>query len=178
MTDSNHRPSVSGHRLLLLRHAKAADFAPGRGDAGRPLTEVGLDQVARVAEFLADKDFTVDRVLASSAVRTKQTAEGLSLDGPTELFDDLYNAGSETIAQAIGEVDETVGTLLVVGHAPGIPTLAHELAGEGSDPGALQRIDQSYPTATLSVLTIDGEWASLLANHHGGGRLTEVLLTR
>lgn len=175
MSNSSQQPSA-GHRLLLLRHAKAADFAPGRGDAGRPLTEVGLAQVARVADFLAGKDFAVDRVLASSAVRTRQTAEGLALGCPIELADDLYNAGSETIARAIGETDESVGTLLVVGHAPGIPTLTHELAGDGSEDRALQRIEQSYPTATLSVLTIDDAWASLLTNHHGRGRLTEVLL--
>lgn len=168
----------AGHRLLLLRHAKAADFAPGRGDAGRPLTDVGQEQVAKVAEFLAGKDFAVDHVLASSAVRTRQTAEGLGLGCRIELVDEIYNAGSETIAGCIGDVDESVSTLLVVGHAPGIPTLAHELAGDGSDDTALHRIDSSYPTATLALLTIDGAWSSLQANHHGCGALTEVLISR
>lgn len=168
---------MTSHRLLLLRHAKAADVAPGRGDAARPLTDSGHAQAAGVAKFLASKEFTVDHILASSAVRTRETAEDLGLDCELELLDAIYNAGSETIAEAIAEIGEEITTLLVVGHAPGIPTLAHELAGSGSEPGAVQQISTSYPTATVSSLSLDSPWAALADDRFGLGRLVEVLTT-
>lgn len=44
------------------------------------------------------------------------------------------------------------GSLLVVGHAPGIPALAHALADGSSDAEARALIAYRYPPATLSTL--------------------------
>ncbi|MFX4274060.1 SixA phosphatase family protein [Propionibacteriaceae bacterium Y1685] len=145
------------HTLLLLRHAKAADFAPGRSDSERPLTDRGHQQASGVGEALSGT--RVDHVLCSPAVRTQQTTEGLGLNCDIELAEGLYNAGSDTILALIAEVDESVDTLLVVGHAPGIPALAHDLAGSDSDSTAMATIERGYPPATLARIEIDGTWA-------------------
>lgn len=159
------------HRtLLLLRHAQAVDFAPGRGDMDRPLTEAGREQADRVAEILAEQGFDVDRALCSAAVRTRETAERLGLGVELELLEDLYNAGSETIERHIAESEPDQRVVLVVGHAPGIPTLAHSLADEQtSDAWAMEGIARGYPPATLAVLEVSGDWAA-----PSGVRLVEV----
>lgn len=140
--------------LLLLRHAQAANFAPGKGDHARPLTPRGHEQAARVGTLLASTP--IDQVLCSTSTRTRETLAELGLDCPVEYLDAIYQAGSDTIARLIGEVDDAVGTLLVVGHAPGIPTLAHVLAGEGSDAAAVETLDAGYPTATLTRVEVNG----------------------
>ena len=155
--------------LFLLRHAQAASFSAGAGDAARTLTDHGHDQARRVGDVLASA--AVGHVLCSSAKRTRQPLDGLALDCPVEYLDAIYNAGSETIMSCIGEVDPTVETLLVIGHAPGIPTVAHQLAREGSDADAVRTLDRGYPTATLTRVDVDA-WDTLETT-----RVTHVYLT-
>ncbi|MDN5727224.1 MAG: histidine phosphatase family protein [Propionibacteriales bacterium] len=155
--------------LLLLRHATAVAFAPGRSDSERPLTDHGHAQAVAVGDLLATTH--VDRVLCSPAVRTRQTADGLALACEIELAPALHNAGADTILALISEVDETVGTLLVVGHAPGIPALAQELAGPDSASSALAAIRRGYPPATLVRIEVDGTWADPRATRLVGATL-------
>ena len=159
------------HRtLLLLRHAQAVDFSPGRGDIDRPLTDAGRSQADHLAEILAEQGMRVDRVLCSAALRTRETAERLNPGVDLELLEDLYNAGSETIERHVAESDPGQRVVLVVGHAPGVPTLAHALADEQtSEPTALESIARGYPPATLAVLEVTGDWAE-----PAGVRLVEV----
>lgn len=140
--------------LWLLRHAKAANFIPGRGDAERPLTERGRTQADTIGRLLARQE-PIEHVLCSTATRTRETLEGLGLDAPVEFCEDIYQTGSDAIAHLIGEVDPAVQTLLVVGHAPGVPALAQDLAREGSDPDAMARLEAGYPTATLTRVDVD-----------------------
>lgn len=150
---------MTTRRLHLLRHAKAEDFVPGASDHDRPLTERGRSQAARVAETVTG----TEHVLCSTARRTRETLAGLGLDLPAdqvEFTDALYNAAAESIAAEIAGVDDEVTELLVVGHSPGIPGLASDLAGPDSDPAAVAAIADRFPTATLATVEWDGPWAS------------------
>ncbi|WP_432558696.1 SixA phosphatase family protein [Granulicoccus sp. GXG6511] len=146
--------------LLLMRHADAVTFAPGLGDVDRPLSDHGEQQARRAGAYLVENDLTPDAALCSAAVRTRQTAGLLGLSCAVRHEEALYNAGSDTIREIIGTVDEDVRVLLVVGHAPGVPTLAHALADEArSDPQAFTAIRWGFPTATLVGLEMGGTWA-------------------
>lgn len=152
-----------GNRLLfLMRHAEAVTFAPGLGDVDRPLSPAGREQADRAGAYLEELGVPIDDVLCSAAVRTRETASRLGLSAPTRYAREIYNAGSDTIRELIAEVDETVGALLVVGHAPGIPTLTHALADSAtSDADALAMVSRGYPPATLVGIEIGGSWADL-----------------
>lgn len=146
--------------LLLMRHADAVTFAPGLGDVDRPLSERGEEQARRAGAYLRERALAPDLTLCSAAVRTRQTTDLLGLAGPVRQETALYNAGSDTIREVIAGVGEDVGVLLVVGHAPGVPTLAHALADEAtSDPEALTAIRWGFPTATLVGIEVAGTWA-------------------
>ena len=54
-------------------------------------------------------------------------------------------------------------TLLLVGHAPGVPALAQLLAGPDSDQDAIARLRTKFPTAAIAVLRLEGDWADATA---------------
>ncbi len=148
--------------LLLLRHAKAADIAPGKPDEDRALTTRGLKQSRQVGDYLRQLDVTVDHALCSTATRTRQTLNALSLGCPAEFSQDLYNAAADTILEHVWLLADEIETALMVGHAPGVPALTHDLIDEeASEPTALATIADRFPTATLVRLDFDGDWSDL-----------------
>lgn len=150
--------------LLLLRHAETESFAPGRRDAERQLTPRGHAQARALGDWLRAEGFEIDHVVCSPATRTRQTLDELALDGArtsVELSRDLYEAGSDTVLRLVAELEDAATTVLLVGHAPGIPAAALELADPTtSDHTALDTVGTRYPPATVSVLQLDGPWAS------------------
>jgi phosphohistidine phosphatase len=59
-------------------------------------------------------------------------------------------------------VEDQLHTVLVVGHAPGIPALAQSLADPGhSSAEALALIRYNYPPATLVGLEFHDGWSAL-----------------
>ena len=66
------------------------------------------------------------------------------------------------MVEALRDLDGDCRTVLLVGHAPGVPAVAYELADpETSDPAALAAIDGRFPAATLARLELTGDWADL-----------------
>lgn len=148
--------------LHLLRHAEAQWQSPGPdGDHARPLSTRGVAQARGVGAGL--RDAGVDLILASSATRTLQTAEALGLRVPIWTRDEIYNAGANSILQQVLTVPDGYNVVLVVGHAPGIPALAHLLADNSSDATAKSTIAFRYPPATLTTLTVHTVWSKLRA---------------
>lgn len=152
---------MADHRLLLLRHAQAQELASGLKDHQRPLTDYGIEQATAVGGALRSRGVTIDRALCSSAVRTRQTWSALGLDAEVDYADEIYNAGSESILELIRLLDEQVGTAMIIGHGPGLPTLAAQLAGAGSDQRALDVINSRYPVATVAEYEVDVPWRDL-----------------
>lgn len=163
---------MSARTLLLLRHAQAVDYVPGRPDAERDLTEAGLAQARGVGDHLRAEGVTIDRVLCSSATRTRQTLAEVGVTAATDFLDSLYNAGSDTILAELHAVDGAASRVLIVGHAPGVPALSHDLAEAGtSDAAALATIGRHFPPATLARLEFDGDWADLASARLTAARL-------
>lgn len=152
---------MAEHRLLLLRHAQAVESASGLRDHERPLTDYGIEQAAAVGSALRSRGVKIDRALCSSATRTRQTWAALGLDAEVEYTDEIYNAGSDSIRELIRLLDEQIGTAMIIGHAPALPTLASQLAGPGSKQQALDVINSRYPVATVSEYDVDTTWADL-----------------
>lgn len=152
---------MADRRLLLLRHAQAVELAPGLRDHQRPLTDFGIEQAISVGRTLRARGVSVDHVLCSSAMRTRQTWKALSFDADVEYSDAVYNAGSESLLESIHDFDGAVRSAMIIGHGPGLPRLATELAGAGSDRHALEVINNHYPVATVCEYEVDEPWAEL-----------------
>ena len=147
------------HRLYLLRHAESGNISADWRDAGRELTKHGRAQARAVGEVLADAG--IGLVLCSIAVRARQTAALLGLSAPTLHLPALYNAGPRQLLAELAQVEDGVGSVVVVAHAPGIPSLVYSLADPDSDAEAMARIRPMYPPATLSGLEFSGSWSEL-----------------
>lgn len=154
------------HTLFLLRHAQPAN-SPGNGggDSDRPLTALGRRQAVEVGKSLALRG--VNLALCSSALRTRQTFECTGLACRVEVMRALYSGGETTMRQRISEIEEEIGTLLVVGHAPTIPALASRLS-YSSDHSEADQMRCWYPPATLTEIELDAPWAAVSGESASG----------
>lgn len=146
--------------LVLMRHAAAEGWSDA-GDHGRHLTGNGRREAAAAGEVL--RGLGIGHVLCSSATRARETLAGLGLGAPAEFMDALYECGTATMAQRIGEVGPEVQVLLVVAHAPAIPSLAGELTWRRA-PREADDLQCYYPTATFTRFTLEGGWDELLTD--------------
>ncbi|WP_449061027.1 SixA phosphatase family protein [Planomonospora algeriensis] len=138
--------------LIVLRHAKAADHT-GLADRERPLTERGERDARRVGEVLAELGLQPDLVLCSPAVRTRRTAELVLPGAPVEFERDVYEAYADDLLALLRQTDPDVGTLLLVGHNPGVHELVMELTARDGDPG--------FPPGAFAVIETADAWAEL-----------------
>ena len=154
------RGEPKAHRLFLMRHAEASSAGTDWRDITRELTPRGRTQAREVGELLSRQ--RIELVLSSSAARARQTTELLGLQAPIRYLDRLYNAGSRQLLAELAGVPDQVKNVLSVGHAPGIPALAGNLADRlHSSPEALDLIRYNYPPATLVGLEFYDGWSAL-----------------
>jgi phosphohistidine phosphatase len=157
------------HQLLLMRHAKSLWDDPNQTDHARALNARGQAAAASMGRALRDLGLSPDIVLVSSARRTLQTLEALSPWEETPLFepmDTLYLASAPMLLQVIRGVTDTVRSLMLLGHNPGMHDLAVELAGGEATlrRGQHRRLADGFPTGGLVEYTVTGPWSSLTAD--------------
>jgi phosphohistidine phosphatase len=159
-------------RLLLLRHAKAERSQAGERDHERILAARGRGDAPRLGAYMVRHDFTPDLVLVSTSARTRETwelaATAFEHVPPVKFDERLYEAGPQPILKVIKETTPRVGTLLVIGHNPGLQELAILLVAV-SNSDALLRLKEEFPTASLALINFMVEdWSRL---HPRAGRL-------
>lgn len=165
--------------LLLLRHAKASREDPALGDFDRPLTPRGEKSARRIGHYLRDNTGAPDLVLCSAALRTRQTlaavAASLGPDVTIRFLKGLYLATPSRLMAAIRRTPDEIGSLLVIGHNPGIATLATDLA-DGGDPVLRRRMAEKFPAGALADVRLDiARWAEIAP---GVGRLRDFVVPR
>lgn len=168
---------TASRTLILMRHA-AAGHQGARRDRDRPLTAGGTRDAAAAGAWIRGTLPQVDAVWCSTAVRTRQTLAATGVNAPTNFVDELYGGGIEDILEQIALTPESAITVLVVGHAPGIPATAAELvtvaalaaADSATAPsGAEDSMDgrpgpaglESFSAGAVAVLTTRASWASI-----------------
>jgi phosphohistidine phosphatase len=158
--------------LYLLRHAKSSWDDPGLPDHDRPLAPRGEKATARIAEHVRSEGIAPELVLCSTAQRARETLGPLLpvLAGDVEIRVEgaLYEAGVYELLTRLREVDDRIGSVLVVGHNPTLHALALGLTGRGD---ALDR----FPTGALASVTFTGAWADLA---EGAGELEDYFAPR
>lgn len=168
-------------QLLLLRHAKSSWDDKELPDRERPLNPRGRRAATAMREAMEKLGLVPDLVLVSTAVRTRQTLEALEPWPETPLIEPverLYDAEVTDLFEVLREVKETVRSVLVVAHNPGLHELAMSLVGAHAMTFAsadLRRLAEGYPSGALTEFTVPGPWFSL---GEGGGRLVRFLSPR
>ncbi len=144
--------------LYLLRHAKSLWSDPTVVDFDRALSERGHRDAKRMSSYLKRKGVRVDLVLCSSSRRTTETLQAIkpALGPATDVMieDSLYTFDARRLLQRLSEVSADTKSVMVIGHNPGVQTLAVSL----TQPSSLKsRISLKYPTAALTIVTLNNE---------------------
>lgn len=148
-------------RLILVRHAKSSWSDATLEDHDRPLNARGVDASVQVGKWLAEKGYTPDEVLSSTATRCRDTWDGIapSLEtAPEPRFErPLYLASAEEMMTALRGA--TGDNVMMLGHMPGIGRFARELR---RDPPPAHESFDKYPTGAVTVLDFRIEdWSEL-----------------
>lgn len=142
--------------LLLLRHAKSSWADERLSDFHRPLNDRGRQDAPRMGKLLRLHDLVPDLIITSPAKRAastvKRAADAAGYEGEIRLAEDLYLAEPQVYVALARKVDDSIGTLMLVGHNPGIEECIGLLAGRG----------ETMPTGALACfkLPID-RWQNL-----------------
>ncbi len=127
-------------------------------DHDRPLSSRGREAAPRMGAWIKKTRLRPDLMLCSTAARVRETVALLRPSLPADItiqeLKRLYMALPREILSEIGRVPDDVDTLMVVGHNPGIGSLAHWLAGQG-DKRELIHIADKFPTAGVAVLSFE-----------------------
>ena len=165
-------------RLWLLRHAKSSWDAPNLPDRLRPLAPRGVRAAKAMARHMRAAGVDPDLVLCSPARRAVQTCEGVAPGVPpdtaVEIDEAVYHAEGDELLDRLRQVPSGIGSVLLVGHNPGLQDLAVELVGSG-DPGLRERLVTKFPTGALATIEVQGEWHELT---WGAATLVAVIVPR
>jgi phosphohistidine phosphatase len=148
---------------MLLRHAKSSWQDPGMADRDRPLAPRGRRAASLMAEAMAARGLSADRILCSPARRTRETLAALlpNLADETRIAitAELYEPPSGDYRAVIARRGTDAGTLLLIGHNPAIQVTAFALSAPGPLRAALA---EKLPTGSLVVIDFpDGDWTTL-----------------
>lgn len=150
--------------LYLLRHAKSSWTNHQLDDHDRPLAKRGEDAASRLDDYVAATGIAPDLVLCSSARRTIMTLEGIAdaLPANTSVLIEagLYGAPSSDLLGRLHEVRDDAASVMMIGHNPGLETLAALLIG-GGDEDLRRRVAAKFPTGALANLACDEDWSDL-----------------
>jgi phosphohistidine phosphatase len=118
--------------LLLMRHAKS-DWSQNLTDIDRPLNERGRNDALKMGEHLRHLNIMPDRMLVSTAERTRETAmllqQSISLTEQEIFYEQsLYLASFRTICEMASRYAEDDRRLLILAHNPGMDDAIYYLS--------------------------------------------------
>ncbi|WP_040813407.1 SixA phosphatase family protein [Nocardia concava] len=143
--------------LILMRHGKSG-YPEGVPDHERPLAPRGRREAGLAGDWLRATQPSIDAVLCSSSTRTRETLAATGITAPVSYEKSIYEASPHTLIELVQLTDDSVETLLLIGHSPGMPWTAWELAAN-RDSGPAAELSAKFPTSALAVIEFDRPWA-------------------
>jgi phosphohistidine phosphatase len=144
-------------RLILLRHGKSSWDDPRLDDFDRPLAPRGVRNAPEMGRRLARRGLIPDLIVTSPAARAIATARAVAreLDYREDRIveaPELYLASPDVILATLRQAPASAGTLMLVGHNPGLTEFANLIDAV--------RLD-NLPTAAMLCAASDApDWRS------------------
>ncbi|WP_026945578.1 SixA phosphatase family protein [Algoriphagus marincola] len=119
-------------KIFLIRHAKSSWDETWLRDHDRPLAPRGLKAAPIMGKRLLKTEIFPDLIISSTAKRAKETAsliaKELGIANQKIVLDSsLYHAPPSTYLKVIRQQPESIQTLFLVGHNPGMTDLIQNL---------------------------------------------------
>lgn len=156
--------------LYILRHAKSSWSEADIADFDRSLNERGRTAAPFMGRVAAGRGYLPDSIVASPAKRAAETAllfsTAAGFEGKTIHDERIYEASANTLRQVVSDLDDELGSVLLVGHNPGLEDFIRFLTAR-TEPMA---------TATLAVISLDvTSWKDVSA---GCGSILDIIRPR
>jgi phosphohistidine phosphatase len=124
--------TTAARQVILVRHAHAEWPAYRGNDFHRPLTARGESDALSTARAIGAAGHQPALVLASPALRTRQTAVAIATELglgnlAIQFIDTLYNADADTLAAELRKAAAAHALVMLVAHNPGISELGQRL---------------------------------------------------
>lgn len=118
--------------VLFVRHAKSSWEDADLGDRYRTLLPIGIQRSRRIGEYLSSKGVKTDLIFSSPAVRAYETAKIIAAEiaYPIEniiIQPQIYEASESEIWDLVYALDDTITTVMIVGHNPVTTRLVNAL---------------------------------------------------
>ncbi len=151
--------------IYLLRHAKSSWKDETLDDFDRPLNKRGRRAATLMGQYLAANGIEPAQILCSSSQRTRETLERLQgaigASIPIRFEKGIYLAEPAALMRRLRRLSDSLPSVMVIGHNPGMERLALMLVAAGGGEGAPRMADK-FPTAALAVLSADVDaWEKL-----------------
>ena len=149
--------------VFLLRHAKSSWSDSTLADVDRPLTPRGERASRKLAKYIQRRRIQPSLVLCSPSRRTRQTLEAVEASlgkrCTVEVVPQLYGASEQDLLERLRALPESVSSVMVIGHNPGLHNLALVLASRGA---SLPQLREKFPTGALATLVARSEgWTAI-----------------
>ena len=163
-------------RLTILRHAKSSWKDRDLDDFERPLNGRGQRACRRMGREMRDRGMKIDFVLASPAVRIRQTIDGVKehyeLAAPMRFEERIYMARVSELLELIATIPDEADSALLVGHNTSAERLVLKLSKD-DEAGLTKRVEEKFPTCALAAIELPiDRWSDIQPE---SGNLVELI---
>ncbi len=121
--------------LLIVRHAKSSWSHPEFSDFDRPLNRRGNNDAPMMGGIIREQGVKPDLIVSSPAKRAITTAKfiagALGYDSSKISEDhDIYGSGPKYILKLLSQLDDSLDTVMIVGHNPDLTYVSSLLCQE------------------------------------------------
>ena len=147
--------------LLILRHAKSSWKDMSLPDHDRPLNKRGKRNTRLMGALLEEEGIVPELILASTAVRARETAARVAtaagFEGELRLQPELYHAAPDAYLDLLATLGDGLERVMVVGHNPGLEKLLTETTG----------VHERFPTSALAQVEYEIDHWYQVIDHRG-----------
>ncbi|RMD52569.1 MAG: histidine phosphatase family protein [Nitrospirae bacterium] len=142
--------------IILVRHAKSKKGPDYPDDFKRPLSSRGKKNAISAGEFLKKQGIMPELIISSDAKRAKKTTKrvisAMGYNGDVVFKRDLYLEGFKAYIDVLKKLDDSIRTVMLVGHNPDLEELVYKITGE----------EVIIPTAGVVRIEVDLEhWRNI-----------------
>jgi len=144
--------------VYIVRHAKAVPAHGDVPDADRLLTDTGVARTCKIAEYMTESKPVIDQIIASPAERAYATAliiaDKLGIKANKVVSHEKLFTGDESdVLDLIEGLDDSINSVMVVGHNPVITMVANRFASP--------KLESLPTTGVVSVHLDTDKWVDL-----------------
>lgn len=142
-----------------MRHAKSSWANPSLADHDRPLNKRGQRACRLMGSFLVNSSTIPDKIISSTAVRARETVDGLleaiGLENEVAYNRDLYHADVATLLEQLQPLPGEIEVAMLVGHNPGMDEFLDVICD----------VQDHMPTAAIAEIEFEiPHWHELTIN--------------